>query len=51
MALWETPGRARTSAAVRREWPGREVTGGGVAGQEVLGLEAQVLLQGVGWAT
>jgi len=40
VALQETLGRAtvgRASAAVRRVWPGREVTGGGVAGQEVLG--------------
>jgi len=54
VALWATPGRAavaRTSAAVRQEGPGREVTWGGVAGQEVVGLEAQVLLHGVGWAT
>ena len=54
VALQETPGRAavaQTSAAVRREWPGRQVTGEGVAGQEVLGLETQVLLQGVGWET
>jgi len=54
VALRETPRRAavaRTSAAVRREWPGREFKGGGAAGQVVLGLEAQVLLQGVRWAT
>jgi len=54
VALQATPGRAavaRSSAAVRKEGPGREVTGGGGGGQGGLGRGAQVLLQGVGWAT